>query len=159
MRTIMRMLVDIIEYGGGTPQLLDTIASYGRRLSDFETQLKSALRTDTFLPYLGSILNIVSTVMIIYLMVSSISIMQPMGPGGAVGSSMAINPIYLSTLTFQLLLSLILNSWLAGLLVGKSVTTSVAGGFKHSAILAAASVAVALITINILLIPLFSIPR
>ncbi|MGC9114670.1 MAG: type II secretion system F family protein [Fervidicoccaceae archaeon] len=158
MRTIMRMLVDIVEYGGGTPQLLDTIASYGRRLSDFENQLKTALRTDTFLPYLGSMLNIVSTVMIIYLMVSSINILQPMGPGGTVGSSLAVNPIYLSTLTFQLLLGLILNSWLAGLLVGKSVTTSIAGGFKHSIVLTTVSVIVAIITIDILLVPLFSLP-
>jgi len=156
MRTIMRMLVDIIEYGGGTPQLLDTIASYGRRLADFENQLKAALRTDTFLPYLGSILNIVSTVMIIYLMVSSINILQPMSPGGPAGGSLAVNPIYLATLTFQLLLSLILNSWLAGLLVGKAVTTSVAGGFKHSAILTAVSIAVAVVTVDVLLGPLFS---
>jgi len=159
MRTIMRMLVDIVEYGGGTPNLLDTIAAYGRKLSDFENQLKSALRTDTYLPYLGSILNIISTVMIIYLMVSSINIMQPVGPGGPTSAAMAVNPSYLSTLTFQLLLSLILNSWLAGLLVGKAVSTSVAGGFKHSAVLTALSVAVAIITIDVLLVPLFSLTR
>jgi len=94
--------------------------------------------------------------MIIYLMVSSINIMQPMSPGGPAGGSLAVNPIYLATLTFQLLLSLILNSWLAGLLVGKAVTTSVAGGFKHSAILTAVSIAVAVVTVDVLLGPLFS---
>jgi flagellar protein FlaJ len=157
MRTIMRMLVDIIEYGGGTPQLLDTIASYGRKLSDFENQLKTSLRSDVFLPYIGSILNIVSTVMIIYLMVTSLHVMNPTG-ASAVGAYSSVNPARLSSLTFQLLLGLLMNSWLAGLLVGKSISLTVAGGFKHAVILVTVSLAVSLFTINILLVPIFSMP-
>jgi flagellar protein FlaJ len=49
----MRFLVDSIELGGGSPDVLETLARFAHGLVTLEEELKKKLRLYVFMPYLG----------------------------------------------------------------------------------------------------------
>ncbi len=159
VKAILRFLVDAIEYGGGTPIVLDSIASYARKLADLELGLRKSLKSRIFLPYLGIILNVVTVALVIMLTANSIAIFSKTMPSASTATIVAqrtISPYQIANLTLTLSIGIMINAVFAGLLVGKAGTMTMAGGFKHSILMLVIAIIGSLLSIYLFLAPVFA---
>ncbi|MGQ9782064.1 MAG: type II secretion system F family protein, partial [Nitrososphaeria archaeon] len=60
------LLIDSIDVGGGTPETLESLASFSESIMAIEKEKKSSLRPLLLLPYLGGIILLISTITILF---------------------------------------------------------------------------------------------
>lgn len=130
--SIFRFLVDSIDVGGGTPETIDALARFAQRLSELYEELKRRLKTYIAMPYMGAALLAVSSLMIISLLAQAASSTEASGAGLI---QVRATPRDVATLTLVTVTSIILNSWMMGLVAGKIYGRSLAAGFVHGIVL------------------------
>lgn len=123
--TIMKFLVDSIIVGGGSPEVIDTLARFTQVLSDLEEETRRRMRLQIILPYLGTALLSTGPVVLLYML-----------------TSLARIPIvYMMPLVLTLSIGCLLNAYLMGLVAGKAMSSTVAAGFLHTILLTVVTVA------------------
>lgn len=120
-RINMFLIVDAIDVGGGTPEILETVATFSEEIELIEKQKRMSLKPLLLIPYISAIILVVSTVVLI----------------GFMRSILLIAQIYLPFSSFLQLFvpPLILNSAISGFVAGKVSEEKVSAGFKHAFIL------------------------
>jgi len=118
-----RFLADSILVGGGSPEVIDTLARFTESLSELEEESRRRMRTQIFMPYFGSIMLASMPIIILYMLLSIANIKLS-----------AVSPLVL-----VLALGTIINSFIMGIIAGKVSEATIAAGFKHAAILSIVS--------------------
>jgi flagellar protein FlaJ len=131
-RINMFLIVDAIDVGGGTPETLETLATFSEEIELIEKQKRMMLKPLLLIPYISAIILVVSTVVLI----------------GFMRSILSIAHIYLPFSNFVQLFvpPLILNSAISGFVAGKVSEEKVSAGFKHAFILTLVSLIALAIT-------------
>jgi archaeal flagellar protein FlaJ len=125
------ILLEVVEIGGGTTGLFTSLADFTQRSRDLEKERKSMFRPYIFMPYIGAILTIASTVLIITLMTTQLSSLASNGTGIVtvrVADTQALTDIMLMAAVFQ--------GWLMGIVGGKMAEWSIGAGYKHASAIA-----------------------
>ncbi len=130
-----RFLMDSITYGGGSPEVMDSLANFVRALSDSEEELRRSLRAYVMLPYFGALLVASAPLVIIWQLMSS--------------ASQAPQPDMLSNLLVMLSTGAIINSYISGLIAGKTSRMVLAAGFTHSLMTTLLTVVMLLVTMYV----------
>jgi flagellar protein FlaJ len=125
------ILLEVVEVGGGTTGLFNALADFTQRSRDLEKERKSMFKPYIFLPYIGAVLTIASTVLIITMMTSQLAAMAPKGT-----SIVQVNTDT-GMLMDVMINAAIFQGWLMGLVGGKMAEGSLGAGYKHAAALAA----------------------
>lgn len=121
--TSMRFLLDSISVGGGSPEVLDTLARFVQILGELEEETRRRLKSQIVLPYLGAALMAFSPLVLLYML-----------------TSLARIPIAVMTpLVLALSLGSLINSYIMGLVAGKTTESTLAAGFRHAILLSAAT--------------------
>lgn len=120
------ILLEVVEIGGGTTGLFNSLAEFTQRTRDLEKERKSMFRPYVFLPYIGAVLTIASTVLIISMMTNQLSSIAPHG-----SSIVQINS-NTGMLMDVMVDAAIFQGWLMGLVGGKMSELSLGAGYKHA---------------------------
>jgi len=116
------LLMDSIDVGGGTPETLESLASFSESINAIEKEKQSSLRPLLLLPYLGGIILLISTITILFF-------------------ARSVFRMYSATFAFSDFVKLfvppiIFNTVFMGLVAGKVSGERVSAGFLHAFILA-----------------------
>lgn len=125
------ILLEVVEVGGGTTGLFNALADFTQRSRDLEKERKSMFKPYIFLPYIGAVLTIASTVLIISMMTTQLAAIAPEGT-----SIVKVNSDT-GMLMDVMVNAAIFQGWLMGLVGGKMSEWSLGAGYKHAAALAA----------------------
>ncbi len=115
------LLIDSIDVGGGTPETLESLATFSESIMAVEKEKQANLRPLIFLPYIGSITLLLSTIVILFF---ARSIFQTYS--AAFGFSDFVK-IFVPPIIF--------NNIFLGLVSGKVSGEKISAGFKHAFIL------------------------
>jgi flagellar protein FlaJ len=132
----MFLLVETIDVGGGTIEMIESLARFNNLTQEVEKEKKMSVRPYVFMPYLASILLVATTIM-----------MMGLTTGITVPGVEAV-PTDNSLMQTVFMSSVIFNSFLIGIVAGKISEESIGAGFKHSAILVLISIIAAKIIPN-----------
>lgn len=114
--TIMKFLIDSILVGGGSPDVIDTLARFTQALSELDEETKRRVRPQIILPYVGTVLLAMGPIVLLYMLLA-----------------LARIPIvYMTPLVLTLAVGCFLNSYLMGLVAGKAISSTMAAGFLHT---------------------------
>ncbi len=116
------ILVDATDVGGGSPETLETMARYGEKLASLEKEKLGVLRPLMFMPYIGAVLLVFSVTLCLNFMNQAVF-------------SIGRQTIPYTQLLSTVLPSIILQSYITGIVTGKVSGGSVSAGFKHAIIL------------------------
>ncbi|MEM0037501.1 MAG: type II secretion system F family protein [Zestosphaera sp.] len=128
---IFRFLTDSIVVGGGAPEIIDALARFTQTLSELEEELRRRLKAYVILPYFGAVMLASSPIIIVNMLITAAG----------------VNPEAIAPLIGILSIGSLLNSFIMGLVAGKSSEMSVAAGFKHAALMTAVTTATVLGTL------------
>jgi len=126
-----RFLVDSITVGGGSPEVIDTLARYTQMLAELEEEIRRRMRTQVFVPYFGAIMLSSLPVMILYMLLSIARIPLPT----------------LAPLVFCMVMGAMVNAYAMGLVAGKASKATLAAGFLHASLLTVVAAAASLATL------------
>lgn len=115
-------LTDTIEVGGGSVEVLENLAWFAESVEAIEAEKKRSLRTLLIVPYMGALL---SSFTIIYMVSYMTSL--PYQVGGFARAAGIVLP------------SIVINSYIMGLVAGKVSSGRVAAGYLHAMLLALAN--------------------
>jgi flagellar protein FlaJ len=136
------ILLEVVEVGGGTTGLFTSLAEFTQRSRDLEKERKSLFRPYIFMPYIGAILMVASTVLIISLMTQQLDSLAKNGTG------LVTVQTDTKQLTNIMLLAAVFQGWLMGIVGGKMAEWSVGAGYKHATLLAIICLVTAYLIIN-----------
>jgi flagellar protein FlaJ len=122
---VMFLLVETIDVGGGTIAMIESLARFNTMTQEVEKEKKMAVRPYVMIPYFAALLLVATTVMMLVFTSKTLEV-------GGVGGTRSIDLEYLKMI---FTVSVIIHSYLIGLVAGKISEESVAAGFKHSAVL------------------------
>ncbi|MEM2009687.1 MAG: type II secretion system F family protein [Thermosphaera sp.] len=117
-KVLLFILTDSIEVGGGTVDVLENLAWFAESIEAIEAEKKRSMRTLMIVPYLGAVLTAFTIVFMATYMGRI-----PLASGQFRAAASTVLP------------SIVLNTYLMGLVAGKVGSGSVAAGFKHALIL------------------------
>lgn len=137
------ILLEVVEVGGGTTGLFTALADFTQRTRELEKERRSMFRPYIFMPYIGAILTIASTVLIITLMTTQLNSLASNGSG-----IVTVRVEDTRTLTEVMLMAAVLQGWLMGIVGGKMAEWSVGAGYKHATALAIICVLTAYLIAN-----------
>jgi len=120
-----RFLVDSIIVGGGSPEIIETLARFTQSLSEIEEETRRRMRTQAILPYFGAIMLASMPIIILYMLLALVRL-----------SLTTVTPM-----VYVLAEGSIVNSYIMGMVAGKASQTTLAAGFLHATILTLVSVA------------------
>lgn len=123
---VMFLLVETIDVGGGTIAMIESLARFCTTTQQVEREKKMSVKPYIMMPYFASIMLVATTIMMLTFTTQTVSI------AGAEG---ATNSADIDSLMIIFSTSVIIHSYLIGLVGGKISEESVAAGFKHSALL------------------------
>lgn len=129
-----RFLADSIVVGGGSPEVIDVLARFTQILSELEEETRRRMRTQVILPYFGAVMLATMPIIIMYMLLTMAN-------------------ISLETATPLLLvmgIGNLVNSYMMGLIAGKSSQATIAAGFLHAAILTTVSATALIATLTYL---------
>jgi flagellar protein FlaJ len=121
---VMFLLVEAIDVGGGTIAMIESLARFNTMTQEVEKEKKMNIRPYMLIPYFAAVLLVATTLMTLIFTSQTVSVA---GPGSAT--------IDLESLTTIFTVSVIMHSYLIGLVAGKISEECLAAGFKHSALL------------------------
>jgi flagellar protein FlaJ len=136
------ILLEVVEVGGGTTGLFNSLADFTSRSREMEKERKSMFRPYLFMPYIGAILTIATTVLIISMMTNQLNTLAKQGTGIV---SINADP---TQLTEVMLLAAVFQGWLMGIVGGKMAEWSIGAGYKHATILVVICLVTAYLIIN-----------
>ncbi|MGI0014140.1 MAG: type II secretion system F family protein, partial [Nitrososphaera sp.] len=125
------ILLEVVEVGGGTTGLFTGLADFTQRSRELEKERKSMFRPYIFMPYIGAVLTIASTVLIITLMTTQLNTLAANGTG-----IVTVKIADTKMLTEVMLMAAVFQGWLMGIVGGKMAEWSIGAGYKHATALA-----------------------
>ncbi len=123
---VMFLLVETIDVGGGTIAMVESLARFSTTTQQVEKEKKMAVKPYIMMPYFAALMLVATTVMMLTFTTKTV---------GMVGSAASANQPDVGSLMIIFSTSVIIHSFLIGLVGGKISEESVAAGFKHSALL------------------------
>lgn len=129
---VFRFLVDSISVGGGSPEIIDSLARFTTVLSESEIELKRRLKAYVILPYFGSVLLASSPVIILWMLTSFAGTVQPAG---------------LIPLITSLAIGSYINSLIMGLIAGVTSEQTIYAGFRHIVVMCLLSISAVIVTL------------
>ena len=118
-KVLLFVLVDSTEVSGGTLETIENLAWLSENIELVEKEKRSTMRTLFVVPYIGSIISVLSIILLVAFMGSL---------PGVIGAG------YQSAAS-SVLVAIVLNSYIMGLIAGKASGGAIFYGFKHSLIL------------------------
>jgi flagellar protein FlaJ len=117
----MFLLLDAIEVGGGTPETLETLASFNESMVSMEKEKRSMLRPLLVIPYIGAAILVIVVITLLTFFRSMLMM---------VGTSIGFAQI-----TRLLLPPLVIHVYLMGIVGGKIANGETSAGFAHAILL------------------------
>lgn len=130
-KTVTFILLEIVDLGGGTPNMFENVAEFTQKMKEISKKQSSTLKPLIFVPYFGAIMMVASSLMMMGF------ILNPMGEGLTENASF---------IQIALLTGAVTQSWIMGFASGKMGEGRMGAGFKHSI----AMVAVSILTIYVM---------
>jgi len=124
------LLIDSIDVGGGTPEALEALASFGEEILLLEKEKKSSVKPLVLIPYIGGLITLF-TAAIFLSFVQNLAALAKFAFSFANFATLFLPPI-------------VLNAVLSGLVAGKTSSERVSAGFLHSSILSILTIIVIL---------------
>ena len=124
---VIFLLVEAVDMGGGTIATIESLARFNQMTRDVEKEKKMGVRPYIIVPYFAAILLTATTLMTLIFLTKTVSI------AGTIN-------IDLESIKTTFTTSVIVHSYIIGLVAGKISEESVAAGFKHSALLVAITI-------------------
>jgi flagellar protein FlaJ len=122
---VMFLLVETIDVGGGTIAMIESLANFSSTTQEVEREKKMAVKPYIMMPYFAALMLVSTTIMMLTFTTKTVNL---------AGSSSG-TPIDMASLLVVFTTSVIIHSYLIGLVGGKISEESVAAGFNHSALL------------------------
>jgi flagellar protein FlaJ len=123
---VMFLLVETVDVGGGTIAMIESLAKFSTTTQQVEKEKKMAVKPYIMMPYFAALMLVATTVMMLTFTTKTV---------GMVGGGSSANQPDVGALMIIFSTSVIIHSYLIGLVGGKISEESVAAGFKHSALL------------------------
>jgi flagellar protein FlaJ len=123
---VMFLLVETIDVGGGTIAMIESLAKFSTTTQEVEREKKMAVKPYIMMPYFAALMLVATTVMMLTFTTKTV---------GLAGTGSSANQPDIAGLMVIFSTSVIIHSYLIGLVGGKISEESVAAGFKHSALL------------------------
>lgn len=119
---VIFLLVEAIDVGGGTIGMVESLARFNQMTQEVEKEKKMSVRPYIFVPYFAAVMLMSTTILTLVLLTKTVSIA-------------GMKTIDLNSIAIIFTTSVIIHSYIIGLVAGKISEESIAAGFKHSAIL------------------------
>ena len=128
------LLLEVVEVGGGSPEMFETLAEFTEKNRILDKERKSQVRPYIIVPYIGAVLIVITTALMVNLLAGS-------GLSIATGGNNApfVSPVTNSA-TSILLTASVFQAWIMGLVAGKMGELNVSDGLKHATFLVAISI-------------------
>lgn len=123
---VMFLLVETVDVGGGTIAMIESLAKFSTTTQEVEKEKRMAVKPYIMMPYFAALMLVATTVMMLTFTTKTV---------GLVGGGTSANQPDVGSLLIIFSTSVIIHSYLIGLVGGKISEESVAAGFKHSALL------------------------
>lgn len=123
------ILIETIEFGGGSADALEILSDYSEKNKDIEANKRSTLKPYVMLAFVWSVLIALTTSIVA---ITIYVLTQISAPGAS--------PVMFSSMQQQILMfsiGIIFQCWMSGFFIGKISEGTFAAGFKYSAMLAA----------------------
>jgi flagellar protein FlaJ len=127
----MFLLVETVDVGGGTIEMIESLARFNNLTQEVEKEKKSSTRPYIMMPYFAALLLVVTTSLMLGFTT------------GTIGVSGAAAPPNMDWIRQIFTTSAIFYSYMVGIVAGKISEESIAAGFKHAAILVIISIVAA----------------
>jgi len=134
------LLLEVVDVGGGSPKMFIGLADFTEKSAQLEKEKKSLVRPYLIIPYIGAILVVITTAMMVYFISS-----PDLSAGNIDISAYLTSPAVIAQATNILLTASFFQAWVMGFVAGKMGEDSVADGFKHSTLL----IVISLITVYV----------
>jgi flagellar protein FlaJ len=120
---VMFLLVETVDVGGGTIEMIESLARFNNLTQEVEKEKKSQTRPYIMMPYFAALLLVITTSLMLGFTTGTI------GVGGTTPppSMNWIRDIFMTSAIFY--------SYMVGIVAGKISEESISSGFKHAAIL------------------------
>jgi flagellar protein FlaJ len=128
VQIVMFLLVETIDVGGGTIEMIDSLARFNNMTQEVEKEKKMSTRPYVMMPYLASILLVATTIMMMGLTTG----LGVPGMDTAPTDNTLMQTVFMTAVIF--------NSYLIGIVAGKISEESIGAGFKHATILVLISI-------------------
>ena len=128
---VMFLLVETVDVGGGTIEMIESLARFNNFTQEIEKEKKSSTRPYIMMPYFAALLLVVTTSMMLGLTT------------GTIGVAGATPPANMDWIKQIFMTSCIFYSYMVGIVAGKISEESIAAGFKHAAVLVVISIVAA----------------
>jgi flagellar protein FlaJ len=128
---VMFLLVETVDVGGGTIEMIESLARFNNLTQEVEKEKKSSTRPYIMLPYFAALLLVVTTSMMLGFTT------------GTIGVAGATPPANMDWIRQIFMTSAIFYSYMVGIVAGKISEESISAGFKHAAILVVISIVAA----------------
>jgi len=122
------ILIETIEFGGGSAGALEILSDYSEKKKEIETDKRSTLKPYVILAFVWSVLIALTTSIVA---ITIYVLTQITAPGA---SPAMFNSMQQQILMFSI--GIILQCWMSGFFIGKISEGTFAAGFKYSAMLA-----------------------
>jgi flagellar protein FlaJ len=123
---VMFLLVETVDVGGGTIAMIESLARVCTTTQEVETVKKMAVKPYIMMPYFAALMLVATTIMMLTFTSQTV---------GMAGTETASSTVDLDSLMVIFSTSVIIHSYLIGLVGGKISEESIAAGFKHSTLL------------------------
>lgn len=139
VKSIGFILLEVVEVGGGTVGLFGSLAEFSQKTKELEKERRSMFRPYIFLPYIGAILTVATTVLIITMLTTQLAALT------AQANSTSIVQVNTDprVLTEIMLMAAVFQGWMMGIVGGKMAEWSIGAGYKHATALAVICLATA----------------
>ena len=128
---VMFLLVETVDVGGGTIEMIESLARFNNLTQEVEKEKKSSTRPYIMLPYFAALLLVVTTSMMLGFTT------------GTIGVAGATPPANMDWIRQIFMTSAIFYSYMVGIVAGKISEESISAGFKHAAVLVVISIVAA----------------
>ncbi len=128
---VMFLLVETVDVGGGTIEMIESLARFNNSTQEVEKEKKSSTRPYIMMPYFAALLLVVTTSMMLGFTTGTIGV----GGGPPPANMDWIRQIFTTSAIFY--------SYMVGIVAGKISEESIAAGFKHAAVLVIISIVAA----------------
>ena len=125
---VMFLLVETVDVGGGTIEMVESLARFNNLTQEVEKEKKASTRPYIMMPYFAALLLVVTTSMMLGFTTGTI---------GVAGSGPPKNMDWVRQVFMT---SSIFYSFMVGIVAGKISEESIAAGFKHAAVLVVISI-------------------
>ncbi len=132
-KVIAYILLEVMSIGGNNSESLTLLAEFVERNKRLDNEKRSSLKLYTVMPYLGSIISILTLIMML----------QVFTQGGVLSMNNMDKSIFLT--------GSIIQSFAGGMVAGKMGEESISAGFKHALILTILCLAIIILSPSLLI--------